>query len=80
MRAAWTMFGLAVAVLAVALALAHWFVPDVVPIGFADEPQSPWAVMTAFVLRAIELIAAAVAIIALVVLAGRLIYRVTRSS
>ena len=80
MRAAWTMFWLAAAVLAVALGLAHLLVPDVVPIGFADEPQSSWAVMTAFVLRAIELIAAAVAIIALVVGVGRMIYRVTRSS
>jgi hypothetical protein len=48
-------------------------VPDVVPVAFAEEPQSSWAVMTAFVLRAIELIAAAVAIIALAALAGGLI-------
>jgi hypothetical protein len=79
MRAAWTIFCLSAAVLAAALGLAHLLVPDVVPVAFAEEPQSSWAVMTAFVLRAIELIAAAVAIIALAVFAGGLIGRaVTR--
>ena len=72
MRAAWTIFCLSAAVLAAALVLAHLLVPDVVPVAFADEPQQSWAVMTAFVLRAIELIAAAVALIALAVLAGQL--------
>jgi hypothetical protein len=79
MRAAWTIFCLSAVILAVAVGLAHLLVPDVVPVAFAEEPQSSWAVMTAFVLRAIELIAAAVAIIALAVLAGGLIGRaVTR--
>ncbi|RXT38014.1 hypothetical protein [Bradyrhizobium betae] len=79
MRAAWTIFCLSAVILAVAIGLAHLLVPDVVPVAFAEEPQSSWAVMTAFVLRAIELIAAAVAIIALAVLAGGLIGRaVTR--
>ena len=72
MRAAWTIFCLSAAVLAAALGLAHLLVPDVVPVAFADEPQQSWAVMTAFVLRAIEQIAAAVALIALAVLAGQL--------
>ena len=72
MRAAWTIFCLSAAVLAAALGLAHLLVPDVVPVAFADEPQQSWAVMTTFVLRAIELIAAAVALIALAVLAGQL--------
>ena len=72
MRAAWTIFCLSAAVLAAALGLAHLLVPDVVPVAFADEPQQSWAVMPAFVLRAIELIAAAVALIALAVLAGQL--------
>jgi hypothetical protein len=75
MRAAWTIFCLSAVILAVAVGLAHLLVPDVVPVAFAEEPQSSWAVMTAFVLRAIELIAAAVAIIALAVLAGGLISR-----
>ncbi|WBL77002.1 hypothetical protein I3J27_28840 [Bradyrhizobium xenonodulans] len=74
MRAAWTMFCLSAAVLAVALGLAELLVPDVVPVAFAEEPQSSWAVMTAFMLRAIELIAAGVAIAALAALAGGLIH------
>lgn len=74
MRAAWMMFCLSAVVLAVALGLAELLVPDVVPVAFAEEPQSPWAVMTAFMLRAIELIAAGVAIAALAVLAGGLIH------
>jgi hypothetical protein len=79
MRAAWTIFCLSAVILAVAVGLAHLLVPDVVPVAFAEEPQSSWAVMTAFVLRAIELIAAAVSIIALAVLAAGLIRRtVTR--
>jgi energy-coupling factor transporter transmembrane protein EcfT len=67
------MFCLSAAVLAAALGLAHLLVPDVVPVAFAEEPQSSWAVMTAFMLRAIELIAAGVAIIALAALARELI-------
>jgi hypothetical protein len=70
MRAAWTIFFLSVVILAATLGLAHLLVPDVVPLAYADEPQSSWAVMTAFLLRAIELIAAAVAIIALSILSG----------
>jgi hypothetical protein len=76
MRAAWKMFCQSVAVLAAALGLAHLLVPDVVPAAFAEEPQSSWAVMTAFMLRAIEMIAASVAIISLAVVAGRAIYRI----
>jgi len=70
MREAWKMFCLAAVTFGIALGLAHEFVPDIVPVAFAEEAQGSWAVMTAFVLRAIELIAAAVAIIALAVLAG----------
>ena len=70
MREAWKMFCLAAVTFGIALGLAHEFVPDIVPVAFAEEPQGSWAVMTAFVLRAIELITAAVAIIALAVLAG----------
>ena len=74
MRATWKIFCLSAVILAAALGLAHLLVPDVVPVAYAEEPQSSWAVMTAFVLRTIELIAAAVAIIALAVLAGGPIY------
>jgi hypothetical protein len=42
----------------------------VVPVGYADEPQPSWAVLTAFLLRAIELTAAWVAAIAFVVTFG----------
>lgn len=74
MRAAWTMLCLSAVVLAVALGLAELLVPDVVPVAFAREPQSSCAVMTAFMLCAIELIAAGVAIAALAALAGGLIH------
>lgn len=73
MRAAWKIFCLSTATFAAALGLAYLLVPDVVPIAFAEEPQSSWAVMTAFMLRAIELIAAVVAVIALAVLGGGMI-------
>ncbi|QIP02263.1 hypothetical protein [Bradyrhizobium symbiodeficiens] len=75
MRAAWKIFWLFAVVLAAALALAHQLVPDVVPVAFAEEPQPSWAVMTAFFLRAIEMIAAFVAMIALAIIAGGLIQR-----
>ena len=70
MRAAWKLFGLSAVIFAAALGLAHLLVPDVVPVAFAEEPQPAWAVMTAFTLRAIEMIAAAVATISLAALAG----------
>ena len=74
MRAAWTIFCLSFLILATAIGLAHLLVPDVVPVSFAEEPQPSWAVMTAFMLRAIELIAAGLALIALAALAGGLIH------
>ncbi|AWM09227.1 MULTISPECIES: hypothetical protein [Bradyrhizobium] len=75
MRAAWKIFWLFAVVLAAALGLAHQLVPDVVPVAFAEEPQPSWAVMTAFFLRAIEMIAAFVAMIALAIITGGLIQR-----
>lgn len=75
MRAAWKIFCLFAVVLAVALGLAHLLVPDIGPVAFAEEPQPSWAVMTAFFLRAIEMIAASVAMIALAVIVGGLIQR-----
>jgi len=77
MRAAWTIFCLSFLILATAIGLAHLLVPDVVPVAFAEEPQPSWAVMTAFMPRAIALIAAGLAIIALAILAGGLIHRAT---
>ncbi|AWM03005.1 hypothetical protein [Bradyrhizobium amphicarpaeae] len=75
MRAAWKIFWLFAVVLAAALGLALLLVPEIVPVAFADEPQPTWAVMTAFFLRAIEMIAASVATIALAVVIGGLIQR-----
>ena len=65
MRAAWKVFCLSAIILAAAVGLAHLLVPDVVPVGYAEEPQASWAILTAFALRAIALTAAWVAIIAL---------------
>ena len=63
MNAGWKIFWLAAITFAVAFIVARLVVPDVVPVGYKDEPQASWAVMTAFVLRAIELTAAWVAAI-----------------
>lgn len=70
MRAAWKVFSLFAVILVVSLGLAQLLVPDIVPVAFAEEPQPLWAVMTAFLLRAVELIAASVAMISLAVIAG----------
>ncbi len=75
MRAAWKIFCLSALVLAATLGLAHLLVPDVVPVGYAEEPQASWAILTAFALRAIALTAAWVAIITLSVLAVTKLYR-----
>ena len=75
MRAAWKIFCLSAIVLAAAVGLAHLLVPDVVPVGYAEEPQASWAILTAFVLRAIALTAAWVAIIALSLLVATKLYR-----
>jgi hypothetical protein len=66
MKAGWTIFVLSVSVLAISLGAEHLLVPDVVPVGYAEEPQASWAVLTAFGLRSIELTAEWVAGIALV--------------
>ena len=70
MKAGWTIFWLAAIIFAVTFGAALLLVPDVVPVGYADEPQPSWAVLTAFLLRAIELTAAWVAAIAFVVTFG----------
>ena len=68
MNAGWKIFWLAVIAFAVAALVAQLVVPDVVPVGYADEPQPSWAVLTAFALRAIELTAAWVAAMVLAVM------------
>ena len=70
MRAGWNVFWLAAAVCAAAFVAARILVPDVVPVGYAEEPQPSWAVLTAYVLRAIELTSGWVALIALAVMLG----------
>ena len=58
MRAGWKVFWASVAVLVVAYGLAEWLVPNVVPVGYSEQAQPSWAVLTAFALRSIELTAA----------------------
>ena len=70
MRAGMIFFLLSAVVFGVALGAERLFVPDIVPIAFAEEPQPGWAVQLAFLLRTIELLAAAVSIIALAVVCG----------
>lgn len=70
MNDGWKVFGLFAAVFAAAFGLERTFVADVVPVAFADVPQPLWAVLTAMVLRALELIAGTVAFIALILACG----------
>jgi hypothetical protein len=70
MSAGWKVTGLAIVTFMAAYVLARLLVPDVVPIGYQEEAQSSWAVLTAIALRAIELVTAWVATIALVVMSG----------
>jgi hypothetical protein len=63
MKAGWKVFWASIIVLAVAFGLARLLVPDVVPVGYSEEAQASWAVLTAFALRSIELTAAWVAVI-----------------
>jgi branched-subunit amino acid permease len=70
MNAGWKILLLSLAVFAVAFGAERIFVPDVVPVGYAEGPQPLWSLETAFVLRAIELMAAGVAVIASVIMLG----------
>lgn len=63
MGGGWRLFLISAALLGVVLVLERVFVPGIVPVAFADEPQPLWAVETAFVLRAVELLAAGIAAI-----------------
>jgi len=75
MRTAWRVFCLSGIILAAAIGLAHLLVPDVAPVGYGEEPQASWEILTAFVLRAIALTAAWVAIITLSLLVGAKLYQ-----
>jgi len=70
MSAGWKIVWLAVLSGVIAFVAARVLVPDVVPVGYTEEPQASWAVLTAFVLRAIELTSLWVAAIALCVMLG----------
>ena len=78
MKAGWKLFLLFAAVFAAALGAERMFVPHIVPVAFAEDPQPLWSVETAFVLRAIELMSGGVAIISLVVMFGAWAKRLTQ--
>jgi hypothetical protein len=70
MNEGWKVFWLFAAVFAAAFGAERTFVPDVVPVAFADLPQPLWAVLTAMVLRALELMSGSVSMIALILMCG----------
>jgi hypothetical protein len=78
MWAGWKLMWLAAIIFAVAYAAERLFVPDVVPVGYADQPQALWAVECAFVLRAIELMAAGAGLIVGLIMAGAAARRLWR--
>ena len=60
------LFVLSIAVLVAACSVEHLFVPDVaIPIDWRGDPQPVWQVETAFLLKALEAVAALVAGLAL---------------
>jgi hypothetical protein len=70
MNAGWRIFLLFAVIFIAALGAERMFVPDIVPVAFAEEPRPLWSLQIAFVLRAVELIAAGVAIIAFAIMFG----------
>jgi hypothetical protein len=70
MKSGLRVFVVFAAVFAVAFVLKRALVPHVVPVSFAEEPQPLWAVETAFVLRALELMSGSIALIALLLVFG----------
>ena len=70
MNEGWKVFWLFAVVFAVAFGAERTFVADVVPVAFADLPQPLWAVLTAMVLRALELMSGSVSLIALILMCG----------
>jgi hypothetical protein len=61
------LFALAVIVLGAAFGLRRAFFWDVTPVSWDQEPQSPWALGAAFLLRTLENVAAVVAGLSLIV-------------
>jgi hypothetical protein len=70
MNSGWKVFLLFALMFAAAFGAERMFVPDIVPIAFADEPQPSWAVQTAFILRTLELMFGAMAIMGFLVMCG----------
>jgi len=75
MRTGWRVLLLFAVVFMAALGAERMFVPDIVPVAFAEEPRPMWALQLAFVLRAVELIAAGVAVMALAIMFGAWVKR-----
>jgi hypothetical protein len=67
-RASFILLLASMGVFIAAFSVQMFFVPDVVAIGAAAEPQSLWAVQAAFLLRAIENVAVMSAVLVLVAL------------
>jgi hypothetical protein len=65
MKSGLRVFWVFAAVFAVAFVLERMFVPHIVPVAFAEQPQPLWKVEAAFVIRALELMSGGVAVIAL---------------
>ena len=80
MRSAIKLCVMSFTVFAVALATRRIFLWDVMPVSWDQEPPQTGALEAAFLLRSIENIAAAVAIIALAFAGGLFIRRWRRSS
>lgn len=70
MREGWRLFLISALVLAVVFTMEKLWVPGIVPVAWAEEPQPLWAVETAFVLRSLELLAGGVALLSLTFLLG----------
>lgn len=64
---------LCVAVFSVSFAIRHLLLPDVVPVGFAEEAQPLWAVQLAFLLRALEQMAGLGGLMLLIAAFGALV-------
>jgi hypothetical protein len=70
MNEGWKVLWLFAAVFAAAFGAERTLVPDVVPVAFAEVPQPLWAVGTAVMLRALELMSGSIALIALLLMSG----------
>jgi hypothetical protein len=70
MNAGWKIVFAAAVLFGLAFGAERLFVPDVVPVAYAEDPQPLWSVQVAFVLRSVELMAAGAGGIALVLMFG----------